>query len=55
MKKQYISPITFVISVTIQSNILAGSPGIDASEGPASGSSTVLSRQGGSFWDDDDE
>lgn len=55
MKKHYISPITLVVTITQQSHILAGSPGIATSERSASGSSEVLSRKGGSFWDDEED
>ncbi len=55
MKKQYLSPTTLVVSLTHCSNILAGSPGIITSESAADKNGTVLSRRGGSFWDDDDD
>lgn len=55
MKKQYISPITLVVTIAHQTHILAGSPGIGTNEGPASGSSEVLSRRGGSIWDDEED
>lgn len=54
MKKQYTSPSTLVVTITHQTHILAGSPGIATSEKSASGSSEVLSRQGGDFWDEDE-
>lgn len=54
MKKPYISPRTLVITISQQSHILAGSPGIATNERAASGSSDVLSRQGDGFWDDDE-
>jgi len=54
MKKQYLSPNTLVITISQESHILAGSPGIYTNERSASGSSDVLSRQDSGFWDDDE-
>ncbi len=56
MKKKYISPSILAVAINHQTHILAGSPGITANAGPASGSSTVLGHQSSfSAWEDDSE
>lgn len=55
MKKSYMSPSTLVVTIVNKSHILTSSPGISTTEAAASGSGDVLSRQGGSFWDDEED
>ena len=55
MKKQYKAPLLTFVTISHQTQLLSASPGIVTSEGPASATEEVLSRQGGSFWDDDEE
>ena len=52
-KKQYISPTLQIVCLAQQTRILAGSPGIGTSEGPAMKDGEVLSRSG-DFWDDEE-
>lgn len=54
MKKQYISPNTLVITITNQLHILTGSPGISTCSDSADENLEILSRQGNSFWDDEE-
>lgn len=55
MKKTYLSPSICVVPLNCHSHLLTGSPGIGTNGGPADKDLDVLSRRGGSFWDDEGE
>ena len=52
MKKEYINPKTIVVNVELQNLMEASQLEVG---GTATKGGTVLSRDGGSFWDDDDD
>lgn len=53
MKKIYSTPSTEVIIISAQHQLLGGSP--DPQFDPNASTSTMDSRRGGSFFDDDDD
>ncbi len=55
MKKTYQVPDATIVTLAPHVQILAGSPGLSLKSGPASKNEEVLSRQGSSFWDDEEE
>lgn len=57
MKKTYFAPNTNVVKVRLQ-QMIAASPGtltLDKNATQITGSDGIGSRQGGDFWDDEDE
>ena len=53
-KRRYTVPMLQIVNIAQQTHILAGSPGIGISEGPAGKDYEVLSRQDDGFWDDEE-
>ena len=54
MKKINITPSVMTVVVNIQKTILTVSPGVGLSESAATKDGGVLSRETGSFWEDEE-
>lgn len=54
MKKTYLAPATTTITLAPHAQVLASSPGVSLMRSSADKDEEVLSRQGASFWDDED-
>ena len=55
MKKLYICPMTEIVKVVTSKMILAASIAINDADEDAVDASGASAREGGGFWDDDDE
>lgn len=53
-RKAYISPMLQIFCMAQRTHLLAGSIGLSASNGAASGSSEVLAPGFDDFWEDDE-
>ena len=54
-KKNYIAPVMTVVTVNTQYQMLAGSIEVSSTEYNSETNGAIRSRQGDSFWDDEDE